>query len=447
MRSKSLINREKAKKICILGANFDNANLGVAALAYGSLTVIKHHYPDADIFILDYQKQPSTYRILNQERMVEIPVLNMRFSKNPLQSNHIASLMAQALLLRYLPIQWMREQYIRRHPYLKQLKETDLVFAISGGDSFSDIYGMKRMLYVSLPQLLALLLGKPMILLPQTIGPFKRWLSRRLASKILSGAEIVYSRDEEGLAHTRNLLGARAEQARIRFSPDVAFVVEPVDFQTRSIQGGVEQLRMDHRPVVGLNVSGLLYQGGYRHSNMFGLKSDYRELICDLVRLLIEKKRARVILIPHVLGEERHLESDRPACQEIYNSFSENHHQYLHMIDDIYKPTEIKHLIGQCDFFVGSRLHACIAALSQHVPAVGLAYSRKFAGVLKSAAVDDLVVDLRALSHQEVVRQVNRLFDERAALRQRLELSIPPLKDDVLHMFSAPVLDEQFIQA
>ena len=42
----------------------------------------------------------------------------------------------------------------------------------------------------------------------------------------------------------------------------------------------------------------------------------------------------------------------------------------------------MKYLIGQCDFFVGSRMHSCIAAVSQCVPAVSIAYSDKFIGVM-----------------------------------------------------------------
>jgi len=43
------------------------------------------------------------------------------------------------------------------------------------------------------------------------------------------------------------------------------------------------------------------------------------------------------------------------------------------MIGWPYGPSETKFLIGHCDFFVGARMHACIAAVSQYVPAVTLA--------------------------------------------------------------------------
>ena len=65
------------------------------------------------------------------------------------------------------------------------------------------------------------------------------------------------------------------------------------------------------------------------------------------------------------------------------------------IVDREYDQHEIKGVIGMCDFFVGSRMHACIGALSQGIPCVGVAYSMKFRGVFESVGVADWVVDSR----------------------------------------------------
>lgn len=427
---------EPIKKICVIGANFNNDNLGVGALAYGTLSIITRQFPDAKVFILDYQERPETFKVTICNQILEIPILNIRFSKNVMLANHIFRLILKSLLLRVVPKKLLRDKLTNKNFYLNQIKEADLVLAISGGDSFSDIYGMKRMFYVSLPQLLVLLLDKPLILLPQTIGPFKRQLSQKIARRVLRDAAIVYSRDEEGIIYTQNLLGNKSNNKQLRFSPDVAFVVEPIPSQANFIEGGIDGLLKEDRPLIGLNISGLLYQGGYTRTNMFGLKSNYQELIFKLVQFFIDKKNANLVLIPHVIGKNDNIESDDYACRKIYDAFTEYHGKQLYMVNGDYKPNEMKYIIGQCDFFLGSRMHACIAALSQHIPAVGLAYSRKFAGVLKSVHVAALVLDLRLLTTQEVLHQVNKLYDERWVLRQRLEHTIPPIKHTIMHMFS-----------
>jgi len=104
-----------------------------------------------------------------------------------------------------------------------------------------------------------------------------------------------------------------------------------------------------------------------------------------------------VILIPHVVGgggpEE---ESDDSACERIITGARERFGNRIHYLPGPFTPHTMKYLIGQCDFFLGSRMHACIGALSQSVPTIGLAYSQKFLGVLNSIGVGDIVVDLRS---------------------------------------------------
>lgn len=65
--------------------------------------------------------------------------------------------------------------------FLAELAQCDLVLDIGEGDSFTDIYGLRRFRYHIASKLVALHSGKPLILSPQTIGPFKHWYTRGLA--------------------------------------------------------------------------------------------------------------------------------------------------------------------------------------------------------------------------------------------------------------------------
>jgi polysaccharide pyruvyl transferase WcaK-like protein len=85
-----------------------------------------------------------------------------------------------------------------------------------------------------------------------------------------------------------------------------------------------------------------------------------------------------------------------------------------------YDQHEIKGVIGQCDFFIGSRMHSCIAALSQGVPCVAVAYSRKFAGVFESVGMESWVVDAREATNEEAVARILDLYRQRASVRAGL---------------------------
>ena len=113
------------------------------------------------------------------------------------------------------------------------------------------------------------------------------------------------------------------------------------------------------------------------------------------------------------------------------------------MISEEYDQHEMKYLIGQCDFFIGSRMHACIAALSQGVPAVGLAYSRKFMGVLRSIGVENLVVDLRECGAGKISKLIDDAYLSRAKIQSDLADRMPSVRQTVEKLFARVVSERK----
>lgn len=416
----------------LLGATFGTDNLGVGALTAGALKVLCSWHPDAEISLLDYGAVPAVTVAKLGERSVPIPLINLRFSWKILLPNNIALLLLLALLLRVCN-QRLRTAILQRNRWLRAISETDAAFAVSGGDSFSDIYGLGRFFYVSLPQILVILLGKRLIFLPQTIGPFKGRFSRWLARVLMNRAELIYSRDLSGVREARKLLELKGEDPKVRFCYDMGFLVEP----RRPPHLALMELRPDgfsESLLIGLNVSGLLLIGGYSRKNMFALNVNYRELVEKIIAFLIEVKKAKILLVPHVLGNQA--ESDTVAACAIYEALKGRYPDDLFCVNGVYDQDEIKYIIGLCDFFIGSRMHACIAALSQSIPAVGIAYSQKFSGVLESIGVGILVADPRRLTVEETLSTIENALAERQDIRSHLQGTMPEVKEKVLNVLS-----------
>ena len=89
--------------IGLLGASFGTNNLGVAALASGTVASVCHSYPDAQIFLIDYAKEPATYQVSVPGGVATVELVNIRFSKRFYLRNNIAYLLFLALCLRLLP--------------------------------------------------------------------------------------------------------------------------------------------------------------------------------------------------------------------------------------------------------------------------------------------------------------------------------------------------------
>jgi polysaccharide pyruvyl transferase WcaK-like protein len=308
---------------------------------------------------------------------------------------------------------------------------------ITGGDSFSDIYGRGRLFRGFLVKRLCQLTGKPYVLLPQTYGPFKSRTARMLARSVLARAAAVYSRDRESLQELRQLMEKRKMRAVPQLCPDVAFILEPrkpaFDGDLHRIKNS--KLRIQNCRLIGLNISGLLYNGGYTQNNQFGLACDYKRLVKEITTYFARQQDCCVLLVPHVIPVNMPVENDLEACKAVWQSLPKELQEKVIVIEGQYDQNEIKYIIGQCDFFLGSRMHATIAALSQCIPAVGMAYSKKFAGVFESVGVADSVVDMRNRNESEILKRIQKLYQNRTEALNILRNTIPAAQQKVLSIF------------
>lgn len=278
-------------------------------------------------------------------------------------------------------------------------RRCDVVMDISGGDSFADIYGASRILKMIVAQNFALLAGRPLVISPQTIGPFDRPVIRRLALNTMRRAAAVASRDEPSTRFAREM----GFQGDIIEASDVAFRMtydppppRPADAPTR----------------VGLNVSGLLVNGGYSQDNMFGLKVDYPKFARDMVGHFASLDGVEVHMVGHVLSESQPVEDDREAGLKLAGEFPN-----VKVAPVFASPIEAKSYIAGMDYFVGARMHACIAALTTGVPVMPTAYSRKFAGVFGTVGYAHCA-DCKSEDAATVMEKVRWGFENREALAE-----------------------------
>lgn len=284
--------------------------------------------------------------------------------------------------------------------YFQTLRACDVVLDMGAGDSFSDIYGEKHFFFLSLSKFLALVAKRPLVLSPQTIGPFDRAWCRTVAAWLMRRAGRVFTRD--GLSQTYladNDLAAKAEQVT-----DVAFRLPYLR----------QELAATSKTRVGVNVSGLLYNGGYTRNNQFGLKLDYKVFIEDLVERLTSRPDCEVHLVAHVLSENLPVEDDYAALLRLQERFPQ-----VIVAPRFNSAGEAKGYIAAMDFFTGARMHACIAAFSAGVAVVPQAYSRKFNGLFNSLGYMH-VADLKAEDGEQALSRILQGLDARQSLREEV---------------------------
>lgn len=275
------------------------------------------------------------------------------------------------------------------------LNKCDLVLDIGEGDSFSDIYGWKRLLYMLMTKFVASRGNRPLVLSPQTIGPFRGRVAAWAADRAMKRASLIVTRDGQSSAYVKS----RNVRTTLLEATDVAFALP---FQARRASGGA--------PSVGLNVSGLLWNGGYNGGNQFGLRADYRQTTLALLDGLVAAG-AEIHLVSHVVTADRQAEDDLRACQAVAAQ-----RPGTVVVPPFATPMAAKSWISGTEFFVGARMHACIAAFSSGVPCMPLAYSRKFAGLFGTLGYPH-VADLTAEDGATVLRRTLDAYANRELLK------------------------------
>lgn len=406
------------RSLVLAGAPLDTGNLGVSALGTSVLVGLAAQR-DQRIVLFDHGFGSGTGRLRAPAGLVAYERQGARFSKRLHRQDSAIAAALRATVGG------------RSHSVAAAVDAAAALLDISGGDSFADVYGSKRFLSVALPKLLALRLGTPLVLLPQTYGPFEGQLARRVAREIVVRATSAWARDEDSFHRMQDLLTDRFDPARHREGVDVAFALPTLVPTVADVAG---RLVDRDSPRVGLNVSGLLANDAHEARQRFRIRADTRAVVTELITRF-GRAGVEVVLVPHVTTDTG--ESDRIAGERILNDLG--HPERVWMLPAGLGAMETKWCVAQLDWFAGARMHATIAALSSEVPAAGLAYSDKFAGVFARCGVREHVFDLRGLDSSDLLDALWTAWSARATTAEVLRRRVPQVRarardqfDDIL---------------
>jgi polysaccharide pyruvyl transferase WcaK-like protein len=293
------------------------------------------------------------------------------------------------------------------------LKNADFIFDTGAGDSFADIYGKGRFYLIDKIHLLARKYGKKYFFLPQTIGPFSDSDVRKDANLSLEKSAFVMTRDKQSYDYVVQNVPS---QKNVKEYIDVAFFLpyHKMDFSTDFVH-------------VGLNISALLWNGGYTKNNQFGLRDNYQHVITSIIDYFIAIPNVKLHLVAHVVSQERSVENDYAVSYDLWTKYANDR---LILAPLFLSPVDAKSYISGLDFFMGARMHATIAAFSSGVPVVPMAYSRKFNGLFEETLDYCHIADMKKDSKEQLLSVISESFNQRDLLKKEIEKANSGIVED-----------------
>lgn len=331
--------------------------------------------------------------------------------------------------------QGAEQQSNEQQALLRAYVDADLVVSCPGGYLYSTgklgLWFLVTLLTLAFP----IWLGKPVYLLPQTIGPlqhpWERWLLRRILPKVRQ----IYVRDE----YSRNLLETiGVHQPQIYVTPDLAF-----GYQEEERVTGAELLRNigvdpEHdRPLLGVT---LLNWAGMESS--FHGQEAYEAAVATAIHTFLAQHGGKAVLFAQVRGPAL-AEDDRLPARRVQQQLRELGTNVVVVEEDV-TTAQLKAAYSYMTLFMGSRLHSNIFALTSGIPVIAIAYLPKTRGVMRMLGLERWVVNIEHVEGAPLYELLNELYSDREMVRAQIQTAIATQQSTITAMSRS--LYEDYLQ-
>lgn len=403
------------KKILITHV-YSKDNSGDAALTFVLINEIKRVFLNPRIILLTIDK------IKNNERFEGVPVESafLRFVNNS-SSNKIIKF-AVGIYVIIATLLWAVFYRVTKIslPINSKLKKicysystADLIIPVGGGYLRTDSRISSTYVLIMLvhPLIFSKILGKPVVLYSQSIGPFSRRVDRILikwAIKHTVELALVREKNCESVLKKMNVKNiARSVDAGFLFKNSAKTdVLEPLNGPT-------------HRLLIGITVRRWLDDEG---------QLNYETSIAKLADHLIERHAAIIIFIPQVT-DEFHNDDDRVVSRSVYSKMKNK--DDARVIEQNYDFKYTISMYSDLNFIIGTRFHSIVFSLTSYVPAIAIEYEPKTSGIMADLGLENWVLKIEEVSPQILILKADELIRASRSYKTHLYKVMPTYEKKV----------------
>jgi polysaccharide pyruvyl transferase WcaK-like protein len=289
-----------------------------------------------------------------------------------------------------------------RRNTLECYRAADVVLSAPGG-FLHDHYSIKERLQGFE---VALRLSKPLLLIGQSIGPFWKRGSVKHVRQVLNQASCICLRDQ---ISSRHLARCGVAPARVRITADAAFLwhrIAPEMFKPK---------RESNNRLIGLSfrVWPLGDQVALQQTIAKGE---------ELCRYILRDSDKKILFLSTCQGIPGYVDDSEIALR-IRERLPDSLQARCDIDRARYGPVELIRALGQCDAFVGMRLHACILAMLAGVPAMGLGYEDKTEEIFRQMGLESYQIPFTS-NARSWIRKAEYFLANVNAIRNQLATAL-----------------------
>ena len=322
---------------------------------------------------------------------------------------------------------------------LREYIKTDVIIGVYG-DALSSDGGIIHRIDISFNILASTFLKKPTVIYPSSMGPFKNKIIASLIRFAFNRTKSITAREEITKTYLQEI---GINKSPIYVTADIAFILRPAPYE-RIRDIFLEEGINKSDTLIGINISQLI---NHKSKNL-DTKCKYTELMAQIADYLVTNLGATVLFIPHEIYPKELEEvmfdtkliggDDRDAIKETFEKVKNK--DKIIAITNEYSAAELKGIIGQCDMFIGARMHSNIAAISLCIPTIGIAYSHKAPGILEMVGLGKYVCDFRTMSFDELKLKIDDMWSNKGKIKENMSPKVERLNESV--WFNAKIVKD-----
>jgi Uncharacterized conserved protein len=290
-------------------------------------------------------------------------------------------------------------------------KDIDLLIVKGGGflhtfNKLTDLYYLYYNLYNIM---LAQALGKKVIIMPNSFGPFMGVIEKRFIKKVLSNCNLIYARESISKEYLCQII-----EKEVVLSADLGFYIKDYkgfDSQNNDNSSLQKKVAITMRP--------------YRFPESSNGDEKYKSYIYEMYKVIrgLINKGYYPVLVAHTLGPSSH-EDDKNAIHEVIELLEKNgilNDKYLYINDPEMNCFDITRLYSSMDYIIGTRFHSVIFAMTSLVPAIAISYTgHKTIGIMKDMGLDDFTINISEISSEETLSKFDNLISDEQIIKDKI---------------------------
>jgi colanic acid/amylovoran biosynthesis protein len=294
------------------------------------------------------------------------------------------------------------------------------------------MYSSRRRVNLSLVHslvtiLLSSFLGKPLVMMPQSVGPLSKRFDRWLTRLTLRRVEPIVARDSDAVKEVESIFVRRANT--VTLCPDIAF-------------HGWDAIRRHPTPRgIGRTAIGIVVMDWTwaRQVDSELALGHYIRKIADTTTML-SRQGFKVNLLGHSRLPE-HDQDDLAVANQVVKAVTHTGGEPPAVIDLDSDPERLSNFFADLLAIVGTRLHSCILSMVSGTPAIALAYQPKSLGTYELLGLGELCFDVEHFTAEQLTIAIAQVVSEGSTLSARVDAAVNEAHEKIVALYGRSLSD------